>query len=126
MKQHKNAFLIVCGAMCAILMVNNLVGKMSGWNEPSVIPGFWAMAGLCYPLLYCWLGVLLRAWKPELVHRCCRRAMYLYLYCFSPQAVASAVDVLCGLYVLQSRAVAHRPAGDGLSGNFLVPAACNP
>lgn len=38
-------------------MVNNLVGKMSCWNEPSVIPGFWAMAGLCYPLLYCWLGV---------------------------------------------------------------------
>lgn len=65
-------------------------------------------------------------WKPELVHRCGRRAMYLYLYCFSPQAVASAVDVLCGLYVLQSRAVAHRPAGDGLSGNFLVPVACNP
>ena len=61
------------------------------------------------------MGVLLRAWKPELVHRCGRRAMYLYLYCFSPQAVASAVDVLCGLYVLQSRAVAHRPAGDGLS-----------
>lgn len=56
MKQYKNASLIVCGAMCAILMVNNLVGKMSGWNEPSVIPGFWAMAGLCYPLLYCWLG----------------------------------------------------------------------
>lgn len=126
MKQYKNASLIVCGAMCAILMVNNLVGKMSGWNEPSVIPGFWAMAGLCYPLLYCWLGVLLRAWKPEMVHRCGRRAMYLYLYCFSPQAVASAVDVLCGLYVLQSRAVAHRTAGDGLSGNFLVPAACNP
>ena len=126
MKQYKNAFLIVCGAMCAILMVNNLVGKMSGWNEPSVIPGFWAMTGLCYPLLYCWLGVLLRTWKLELVHRCGRRAMYLYLYCFSPQAVASAVDVLCGLYVLQSRAVAHRPAGDGLSGNFLVPAACNP
>lgn len=65
MKQYKNASLIVCGAMCAILMVNNLVGKMSNWNEPSVIPGFWAMAGLCYPLLYCWLGVLLRAWKPE-------------------------------------------------------------
>lgn len=64
-KQYKNASLIVFGAMCAILMVNNLVGKMSGWNEPSVIPGFWAMAGLCYPLLYCWLGVLLRAWKPE-------------------------------------------------------------
>lgn len=64
-KQYENASLIVCGAMCAILMVNNLVGKMSSWNEPSVIPGFWAMAGLCYPLLYCWLGVLLRAWKPE-------------------------------------------------------------
>lgn len=64
-KQYKNASLIVFGAMCAILMVNNLVGKMSGWKDPSVIPGFWAMASLCYPLLYCWLGVLLRAWKPD-------------------------------------------------------------
>lgn len=66
------------------------------------------------------------AWKPELVHMDSRRAMYLYLYCLSPQAVASAVDVLCGLYVLQSRAAAHHPAGNGLSGDFLVPAACNP
>lgn len=51
-KQYKNASLIFCGTMCT----------MDGTH---VIPGFRAMAGLCYPLLYCWLGVLLRAWKPE-------------------------------------------------------------
>ena len=30
MKQYKNASLIVCGAMCAILVVNNLSGVSAG------------------------------------------------------------------------------------------------
>lgn len=64
-KQYKNASLIVCGAMCAILMVNSLTGIMCAMDSSHVIPGFWAMASLCYPLLYCWLGVLLRAWRPD-------------------------------------------------------------
>ena len=62
-EQYKNASLIVYGAVCAVLMANNLIGKMSHLNEPSVIPGFWVMAGLCYPILYCWFGMLLRLWK---------------------------------------------------------------
>lgn len=64
-KQYKNASLIFCGTMCTILLVNSMTGIMCAMDGTHVIPGFWAMASLCYPLLYCWLGVLLRAWKPD-------------------------------------------------------------
>ena len=35
---------------------------MSDWNEPSVFPGFRIMCGLCFPILYFWVGTLLRTW----------------------------------------------------------------
>lgn len=60
---YKNASIIIGGALCAVLMTNNILGRMSNWNEPSVFPGFRVMAGLCYPILFCWVGMLLRFWK---------------------------------------------------------------
>ena len=33
---------------------------MSDWDEPSVFPGFRIMCGLCFPILYFWVGTLLR------------------------------------------------------------------
>lgn len=62
---YTNASVVICGAVCTILMANNLLGRMSGWNEPSVFPGFGKMTGLCYPILYFWLGMLIRSLKRE-------------------------------------------------------------
>lgn len=39
-KLYKNASLIVCGAMCAILMVNSLTEIMCAMDGSHVIPGF--------------------------------------------------------------------------------------
>lgn len=58
-----NASVIIGGALCAVLMMNNILGLMSNGSESSVFPGFGVMAGLCYPILYCWVGMLLRFWK---------------------------------------------------------------
>lgn len=33
---------------------------MSDWDQPSVFPGFRIMCGLCFPILYFWVGTLLR------------------------------------------------------------------
>ena len=38
---------------------------MSAWGEPSVFPGFGNMAGICYPILYLWFGMLLRVLKRD-------------------------------------------------------------
>jgi len=35
---------------------------MSDWDQPSVFPGFRIMCGLCFPILYFWVGTLLRTW----------------------------------------------------------------
>ena len=57
---YTNASVIIGGAVCAVLMANSLFGRMSDWNEPSVFPGFRIMCGLCFPILYFWVGMLLR------------------------------------------------------------------
>lgn len=62
---YKSASLIVYGAVCAVLMVNNIAGWRLNYFGRSELPGFWAMSGLCCPILYCWLGLLLRYWKPN-------------------------------------------------------------
>lgn len=57
---YTNASVIIGGAVCSVLMTNNILGRMSDWNEPSVFPGFRIMCGLCFPILYFWVGMLLR------------------------------------------------------------------
>ena len=57
---YTNASVIIGGAVCAVLMANSILGRMSDWNEPSVFPGFRIMCGLCFPILYFWVGMLLR------------------------------------------------------------------
>jgi hypothetical protein len=59
---YTNASVIIGGAVCTVLMANNIIGRMSDWNQPSVFPGFRIMCGLCFPILYFWVGTLLRAW----------------------------------------------------------------
>lgn len=60
---YTRASIVVFGGVCAILMANQLLMHMSNWDEPSVFPGFRFMAKLCYPILYFWIGLLLRARK---------------------------------------------------------------
>lgn len=62
---YKSASLIVYGALCAVLMVNNIAGWRLDYMRRSELPGFWAMSEMCSPILYCWLGLLLRYWKPN-------------------------------------------------------------
>lgn len=57
---YTNASIIIGGAVCSALMANHIIGRMSDWNEPSVFPGFGIMCGLCFPILYFWVGTLLR------------------------------------------------------------------
>lgn len=59
---NTNAAVIIGGAICSVLMANNIIGRMSDWNQPSVFPGFRIMCGLCFPILYFWVGTLLRSW----------------------------------------------------------------
>lgn len=62
---YTNASVIIGGAVCLVLMANNIIRRMSDWNEPSVFPGFRIMCGLCFPILYFWIGTLLRNWIKE-------------------------------------------------------------
>ena len=59
---NTNAAVIIGGAICTVLMANNIIGRMSDWDQPSVFPGFRIMCGLCFPILYFWVGTLLRSW----------------------------------------------------------------
>ena len=58
--QYTNASVIIGGSICSVMMANSILGRMSDWNEPSVFPGFRIMCGLCFPILYFWVGTLLR------------------------------------------------------------------
>lgn len=60
---YTRASFVVFGGVCAVLMANQLLLHMTNWDEPSIFPGFRFMAGLCYPILYFWIGMLLRSWK---------------------------------------------------------------
>ncbi len=60
---YTNASIVIGGAVCAVMMANHFINQMSYYGQPSVVPGFRIMSYLCYPLLYYWAGMLLRAWK---------------------------------------------------------------
>lgn len=62
---YTNASVIIGGAICTVLMANNIIGRLSDWDEPSVFPGFGIMCGVCFPILYFWVGTLLRTWKKD-------------------------------------------------------------
>lgn len=62
---YVNASVIIAGAVCTVLVVSHIVSRLSPWNGPSVLPGWRHLASLCYPILYGWIGMLLRAWKPH-------------------------------------------------------------
>jgi hypothetical protein len=62
---YTNASIVIGGAVCAVMMANHFINQMSYYGQPSVVPGFRIMSYLCYPLLYYWAGMLLRAWKKD-------------------------------------------------------------
>ena len=62
---YTNASVIIGGAICTVLMANNIIGRLSDWDKPSVFPGFGIMCGVCFPILYFWVGTLLRTWKKD-------------------------------------------------------------
>ena len=59
---YTNASVIIGGAICTVLMANNIIGRLSDWDDPSVFPGFGIMCGVCFPILYFWVGTLFRTW----------------------------------------------------------------
>ena len=59
---YTNASVIIGGAICSVQMANSIIARLSDWDEPSVFPGFGIMCGVCFPILYFWVGTLLRAW----------------------------------------------------------------
>lgn len=61
---YVNASVIICGGVCLVRAITHFMLKSSDWSEPA-IPGLVFMSDLCYPLLFTWLGLLLRGWKPE-------------------------------------------------------------
>lgn len=58
-QQYLNTSFIICGAVCLLRVFAHYVFKYSVWNE-STIPGLSALLALSYPLLYAWVGLLLR------------------------------------------------------------------
>ena len=61
---YVNASVIICGGVCLVRAITHFMLKYSDWSEPA-IPGLVFMSDLCYPLLFTWIGLLLRGWKPE-------------------------------------------------------------
>ena len=61
---YVNASVIICGGVCLVWAITHFMLKSSDWSEPA-IPGLVFMSDLCYPLLFTWIGLLLRGWKPE-------------------------------------------------------------
>jgi len=61
---YVNASVIICGGVCLVRSITHYMLKSSDWSEPT-IPGLVFMSDLCYPLLFTWIGLLLRGWKPE-------------------------------------------------------------
>ena len=62
---YVNASVVIAGAVCTVLLVIHIVARLSPWGGPSVLPGWRFLASLCYPILYGWIGMLLRAWTPH-------------------------------------------------------------
>ena len=62
---YTNATITIYGAVCAVLVANHIINQLSPWGHPSLVPGFNVMAGLCYPILCLWLGLLIRAWHKD-------------------------------------------------------------
>ena len=61
---YVNASVIICGGVCLVRAITHFMLRASDWSE-SAIPGLVFMSDLCYPLLFTWIGLLLRGWKPE-------------------------------------------------------------
>lgn len=62
-QQYINASVIICGAVCLVRVIAHYLFQFSDWNDP-VVPGVDSMVGLCYPVLFAWIGLLLRRWLP--------------------------------------------------------------
>ena len=60
---YTRASIVVFGGVCAVLMANHISNLSYNETRHALIPGFKFMAGLCYPILYFWVGLLLRTWK---------------------------------------------------------------
>lgn len=62
---YKSASLIVYGAVCAVLMVNNIAGWRLDFSGHSELPGFWAMSNLCSPILVLLVGFAVEVLETE-------------------------------------------------------------
>lgn len=61
---YVNASVIICGGVCLVRAITRIMLSASEWSDPA-IPGLVFMSDLCHPILFAWIGVLLRGWKPE-------------------------------------------------------------
>lgn len=62
---YTRASTVVFAGVGAVLTASHFFFKLPDPYERSVFSGLWYMVGLCYPILYFWAGVLMRAWKPD-------------------------------------------------------------
>ena len=62
-QQYINASVNICGAVCMVRVIAHYLFRFSEWNQP-IVPGVDSMVGLCYPVLFAWVGLLLRKWLP--------------------------------------------------------------
>lgn len=60
---YARASIVVFGGVCAVLMANLLYNLTYNGTGYAIFSRFRFMAGLCYPILYFWIGLLLRARK---------------------------------------------------------------
>ena len=59
-QSYLNASVILCGSVCLLRIIEQFVFQVQDWSKPMLIPGLISMAELCYPLLFAWIGMLIR------------------------------------------------------------------
>lgn len=62
---YLNASIVICGAVCLIRTVGQILFQLQDWNKPMMVPGLNFMIDLCYPILFTWIGLLIRGTHKE-------------------------------------------------------------
>lgn len=76
-----NASVIICGGICLVRAITHFMYRFSEWNDPA-IPGLSFLSDLCYPILYSWLGVLVRGRSPKVKWWIQVLVAVVSVYCF--------------------------------------------
>lgn len=59
-ERYINASFLIAGCACLAMVVNHLVLVFSDYSFESALPGWSFMTSLCNPVLFAWVGLLLR------------------------------------------------------------------